>query len=60
MCTILDEMRLIKDAHELDLMRRAAQISARAHIRAMQRSAAMLRAGEDEAPLEALTGGKVA
>ena len=46
-CTILDEMRLIKDAHELDLMRRAAQISARAHIRAMQRSAAMLRAGED-------------
>ena len=46
-CTILDEMRLIKDAHELDLMRRAAHISARAHIRAMQRSAAMLRAGED-------------
>ena len=46
-CTILDEMRLIKDAHELALMRRAAQISARAHIRAMQRSAAMLRAGED-------------
>ena len=46
-CTILDEMRLIKDAHELDLMRRAAQISARAHLRAMQRSAAMLRAGED-------------
>ena len=46
-CTVLDEMRLIKDAHELDLMRRAAQISARAHIRAMQRSAAMLRAGED-------------
>ena len=46
-CTILDEMRLIKDAHELDLMRRAAQISARAHIRAMQRSAATLRAGED-------------
>ena len=46
-CTILDEMRLIKDAHELDLMRRAAQISARAHIRAMQRCARMLRAGED-------------
>ena len=47
LCAILDEMRLIKDAHELALMRRAAQISARAHIRAMQRSAAMLRAGQD-------------
>lgn len=46
-CTLLDEMRLIKDAHELDIMRRAGQISARAHIRAMQRSARMLRAGED-------------
>ncbi|MEN9888174.1 MAG: Xaa-Pro aminopeptidase [Pseudomonadota bacterium] len=45
-CALLDEMRLVKDAHELDLMRRAAQISARAHIRAMQRSAAMLRAGQ--------------
>ena len=46
-CTLLDEMRLIKDAHELDIMRRAGQISAHAHIRAMQRSARMLRAGED-------------
>ena len=46
-CGILDEMRLVKDAHELDIMRRASQISARAHIRAMQRSAAMLRAGQD-------------
>ena len=46
-CALLDEMRLVKDAHELFIMRRAAQISARAHIRAMQRSAAMLRAGED-------------
>jgi len=45
-CALLDEMRLVKDAHELDIMRRAAQISARAHIRAMQRSAAMLRAGQ--------------
>ncbi len=43
----MDEMRLVKDAHELAIMRRAAQISARAHIRAMQRSAAMLRAGQD-------------
>ena len=34
--TILDEMRLIKDAPELDLMRRAAGISAAAHRRAMQ------------------------
>ena len=46
-CTLLDEMRLVKDAHEQDIMRRAAAISARAHIRAMQRSARMLRAGED-------------
>ena len=46
-CTLIDEMRLVKDAHELDIMRRASQISARAHIRAMQRSARMLRAGED-------------
>ncbi|MBM3386824.1 MAG: Xaa-Pro dipeptidase, partial [Betaproteobacteria bacterium] len=45
-CALLDEMRLVKDAHELDTMRRAAQISARAHVRAMQRSAAMLRAGQ--------------
>jgi Xaa-Pro aminopeptidase len=47
LCGVLDEMRLIKDAHEQDIMRRASQISARAHIRAMQRSAAMLRAGQD-------------
>ncbi|THF64414.1 aminopeptidase P N-terminal domain-containing protein [Pseudothauera rhizosphaerae] len=31
----LDEMRLVKDAFELDTMRRAAAISARAHRRAM-------------------------
>ena len=47
LCAVLDEMRLIKDAHELATMRRASQISARAHVRAMQRSAAMLRAGQD-------------
>ena len=46
-CALLDEMRLVKDSHELGTMRRAAQISARAHIRAMQRSAAMLRAGQE-------------
>jgi len=44
-CMLLDEMRLFKDAHELDTMRRAANISARAHVRAMQCSARMLRAG---------------
>ena len=46
-CGLLDEMRLIKDAHEQDVMRRASAISARAHIRAMQTSARMLRAGQD-------------
>jgi Xaa-Pro aminopeptidase len=40
-------MRLIKDPHEQDVRRRAAQISAQAHIRAMQTSARMLRAGQD-------------
>jgi Xaa-Pro aminopeptidase len=33
---LLNEMRLFKDAHELDIMRRAAAISTRAHQRAMQ------------------------
>src|SRR5471032_1799695 len=33
---VLDEMRLIKDTHELDIMRRAGTISAEAHRRAMQ------------------------
>lgn len=47
LCRPLDEMRLIKDAHELDLMRQAARISARAHVRAMQCCAAMLRAGQE-------------
>ena len=46
-CVLLDEMRLIKDAQEQDTMRRAARISAGAHVRAMQRSAADLRAGKD-------------
>ncbi|HZY17169.1 MAG TPA: aminopeptidase P N-terminal domain-containing protein [Ramlibacter sp.] len=47
LCAVLDEMRLIKDAHEQDIMRRAARISARAHVRAMQLSARMLRDGRD-------------
>ncbi|RZI97458.1 MAG: M24 family metallopeptidase [Variovorax sp.] len=47
LCGPLDEMRLVKDAHEQDVMRRAGEISARAHIRAMQLSARMLREGKD-------------
>jgi Xaa-Pro aminopeptidase len=47
LCAVLDEMRLFKDAHEQDIMRRAAAISARAHVRAMQTCARMLRAGQD-------------
>lgn len=47
LCEVLDEMRLVKDAHELATMRRAGRISAQAHVRAMRRSAAMLRAGQD-------------
>ena len=47
LCVLLDEMRLVKDASEQDTMRRAAQISAKAHIRAMQLSAKMLREGKD-------------
>ncbi len=46
-CAVLDEMRLIKDASEQATMRRAAQISAAGHIRAMQKSAQMLREGKD-------------
>ena len=37
--TLIDEMRLIKDAHELAIMRRAAQISTSAHQRAMRATA---------------------
>ncbi|MCZ4313345.1 aminopeptidase P N-terminal domain-containing protein [Comamonadaceae bacterium G21597-S1] len=47
LCSLLDEMRLIKDPSEQDTMRRAARISAGAHIRAMQLSARMLREGQD-------------
>ncbi len=47
LCGVLDEMRLVKDAHEQDIMRRAAQISARGHVRAMKLAARMLRRGED-------------
>ena len=47
LCLLLDEMRLVKDAHELAILRRAGAISAQAHVRAMQRSSRMLRAGEE-------------
>ncbi|HEY1610812.1 MAG TPA: aminopeptidase P N-terminal domain-containing protein, partial [Paraburkholderia sp.] len=46
---VLDEMRIVKDAHELSVMRRAAQISALAHRRAM----AACRPGIREYELEA-------
>lgn len=45
----LDEMRLVKDDHELAIMRRAAKISAAAHRRAMQ----VCRPGIREYELEA-------
>jgi len=44
LCKVLDEMRLVKDSHEVAILRRAGKISAGAHVRAMQTSAAMLRA----------------
>jgi len=47
LCAVLDEMRLFKDGHEQDTMRRAAQISARGHVRAMKLTARMLRQGQD-------------
>jgi Xaa-Pro aminopeptidase len=46
LCSVLDEMRLVKDAHEQDVMRRAAAISAGAHVRAMRACARMLREGK--------------
>ncbi len=52
LCKLLDEMRLIKDAHEIAILHRAGKISAAAHVRAMQRSAAMLRAPNKETPRE--------
>jgi Xaa-Pro aminopeptidase len=46
---LVDEMRLVKDAHELGIMRRAAAISAAAHARAMRAA----RPGRFEYELEA-------
>ncbi|TDN46078.1 Xaa-Pro aminopeptidase [Azoarcus indigens] len=45
----LDEMRLVKDAHEIAIMRRAGQLSAAAHCRAMAAS----RPGRYEYEIEA-------
>src|SRR4051812_7865845 len=47
LCGVLDEMRLVKETHEQDIMRRASQISAGAHVRAMKMSARWLREGRD-------------
>ena len=51
LCEPLSEMRLIKDASELNIMRKAASISARAHIRAMQAAQPGLHEYELEAEL---------
>jgi Xaa-Pro aminopeptidase len=47
--SLIDEMRLVKDAQELGVMRRAARISAGAHRRAMQET----RPGRNEYEIEA-------
>jgi len=46
---LIDDMRLVKDPHELAIMRRAARIAAQAHRRAMQRA----RPGRTEYEVEA-------
>ena len=48
---MIHEMRLFKDAHEIDTMRHAATISARAHIRAMQACKPGMREYQLEAEL---------
>ncbi len=47
--TCLDELRLVKDAHELDVMRRSAAIATEAHRRAMR----VTRPGRREYEVEA-------
>ncbi|MEO8079594.1 MAG: aminopeptidase P N-terminal domain-containing protein [Caldimonas sp.] len=49
---VLSEMRLVKDAGEIATMRRAAAISADAHVRAMRFCAARFRAGDGEGVAE--------
>jgi len=48
---LIHEMRLFKDAHEIDTMKQAAAISARAHIRAMQTCKPGMREYQLEAEL---------
>jgi Xaa-Pro aminopeptidase len=48
---LLDEMRLVKDKHELDIMRKAAKISAQAHVRAMRNTRPGMYEYEVEAEL---------
>jgi Xaa-Pro aminopeptidase len=48
---LIHEMRLFKDAYEIDIMRRAAVISARAHIRVMQACKPGMREYQLEAEL---------
>lgn len=49
--SLLDEMRLVKDGVEVDTLRRAARISAAAHVRAMRATAPGRREYEIEAEL---------
>ncbi len=49
--SILDEMRLVKNASEIETMKTAARISARAHVRAMRATKPGLREYEVEAEL---------
>jgi Xaa-Pro aminopeptidase len=48
---VLDEMRLVKDEAEIDTMRRAGEIAAAAHVRAMRAARPGLREYEVEAEL---------
>jgi len=47
----VNDMRLVKDEHELAVMRRAAQISSAAHVRAMRTAAPGMREYQVEAEL---------
>ncbi|STZ75905.1 Xaa-Pro aminopeptidase [Bergeriella denitrificans] len=49
LAALLDPMRLVKDEYEIELLRKAGDISARAHIRAMQTT----RPGLNELQIEA-------
>jgi Xaa-Pro aminopeptidase len=48
---LIDEMRILKDAHELSTMRHAADISAQAHARAMRFCAQHFRSSAQPRPL---------